>query len=404
MSGRNIRRAAGAFSAVVVAAGFAFTVGAGVAAADSQSKSWTDGKSKFTRTISNVNPHAGDTITVTTKFERKVGGVLEYIHEVNDVHPECLTLESVKVDGKSPNSNLVSEGTDYVKVRGGNSTWVVHPIISPKSHKFEFTYKVGANCDRGAALKTGMRYSGSLGSGTYNTKGPAITVGLSNSTTALDAVPADVQIGQAVPLNATVSGGATGDTVEFYDGATKIGTATLNAKGGAAFDWTPDTEGTHTLSAKYVATARVAGSQSSVLTVQVSPVPDAETTTVLTGSSSAQTGVEVSFEAQVSPAPEGGTVQFKDGDIDLGGPVAVSENGTASITHTFDAEGTYDITAVYSGAPGYSGSTAETVTVTVTDVVDGGPGDGGPGDGGPGDGGGNTDDGGTGSLGNTFGS
>ncbi|WP_281250431.1 hypothetical protein [Rhodococcus marinonascens] len=38
-------------------------------------------------------------------------------------------------------------------------------------------------------------------------------------------------------------------------------------------------------------------------TVQVSPVPDAETATVLTGPSSAQTGAEVSFEAQGVPDP-----------------------------------------------------------------------------------------------------
>ncbi|WP_072691273.1 Ig-like domain-containing protein [Rhodococcus marinonascens] len=238
-----------------------------------------------------------------------------------------------------------------------------------------------------------MRYSGSLGSGTYNKRGPSITVRLDTSTTDLGAVPSDVQIGESVPLTATVTGGAKGDTIEFWDGTTKIGTAALDKKGVAAFGWIPDAEGEHSLSAKYLATSRVAGSQSGMRAVQVSPVPDVETTTVLTGPATAQTGAEVSFEAQVSPIPEGGTVQFRDGDTDLGAPVPVDADGKASITHTFDSEGTHEITAVYSGAPGVSGSTAEPVTVTVTDE-----------DGGPDGGDGGTGDGGTGLDGNIFGS
>ncbi|WP_072691262.1 Ig-like domain-containing protein [Rhodococcus marinonascens] len=394
MFGRNIRRTIGAVSAVAVAAGFAVTVGVGVAGAASQTTSWMDGKSKFTRTVSNVSPHAGDTITVSTKFERpkgKGGSVVEYIREVTDVHPECLTVQSAKVDGKS--YGIDSQGSDWARVKGGPTKWPVRPVLSPKSRTFEFKYKVGANCDRNSALKTGMRYSGSLGSGTYNTKGPAIKVGLDSSTTVFGAVPSDLQVGQPVQLTSTVTSGATGDPVEFYDGATKIGTAALDGKGVAAFGWIPDTEGEHALSAKYLATSRVTGSQSGVQTVQVSPVPDAETTTVLTGPATAQTGAEVSFEAQVSPIPEGGTVQFRDGDTDLGAPVPVDADGKASITHTFDSEGTHEITAVYSGAAGVSGSTAEPVTVTVTDA-----------DGGPDDGDGGTDDGGTGSTGNIFGS
>ncbi|WP_169846778.1 Ig-like domain-containing protein [Rhodococcus marinonascens] len=398
MSSWHIRRAAGAFSAVVVAAGFAVTVGAGVAdaAANPNPKSWSSGLSKYTRTISNVNPHAGDTITVTTKFERKAGGVFEKVWEFDDVYPACLTFESAKVDGKSvdlesqDDDDLESEDADVAQIKG---SWFVRPYFSPKSHTFEFTYEVGADCGRNTELKTGMHYDGTLGEGTFNTKGPAIKVGLDSSTTDLAAAPSDLQVGRSAPLTATVTGGAKGDTVEFYDGATKIGTTALDKKGVAALAWIPDTEGEHTLSAKYLATSRVAGSQSGVQTVQVSPIPDAETRTVLLGPSTAQTGTEVIFGSQVSPTPEGGTVQFIDGDTDLGDPVPVDADGKASITHTFDSEGTHDITAVYSGEPGVSGSTAEPVTVTVTDE-----------DGGPDDGDGGTGDGGTGSAGNIFGS
>ncbi|WP_072691258.1 Ig-like domain-containing protein [Rhodococcus marinonascens] len=373
MSGRNMRRTIGAISAVVVTAGFAVTGGAGVAGADSKSISWSDGFSKFTRTISNVNARPGDTITVSTKFERKVGGVFENIGEVTDVHPQCLTVKSAKVDGK--NHDLASGSPRWAQVRG---SWKVHPIINPKSHTFEFTYLVG-NCDRNVPLETGMRYVGSLGMGVYETKGPEITVGSSTTSTILG-VPDDAQVGSSVPLRATVinSFGSVGTgSVEFYDDTTKIGEAPVKDAflwGVATFDWTPDTEGLRKLSAKYVGTSQILGSQSSVETVQVSPAPDAETVTVLRGPSTAQTGTEVIFGSQVSPTPEGGTVQFRDGDTDLGAPVPVDADGKANITHTFDSEGAYAITAVYGGAPGYVGSTSEAVTVTVNDA-DGGTGE-----------------------------
>ncbi|WP_245814113.1 Ig-like domain-containing protein, partial [Rhodococcus marinonascens] len=69
---------------------------------------------------------------------------------------------------------------------------------------------------------------------------------------------------------------------------------------------------------------------------------------MLRGTSTAQTGTEVVFGSQVSPNPGGGTVQFRDGDTDLGTPVPVDADGKANITHTFDSAGTHDITAVYS--------------------------------------------------------
>ncbi|WP_169846777.1 Ig-like domain-containing protein [Rhodococcus marinonascens] len=184
------------------------------------------------------------------------------------------------------------------------------------------------------------------------------------TTTAFGDAPTDVQVGQWVPLTVTVAPGTVGENVEIYDGDTKIGLAALDSKGVAGFAWGPRTPGEHSLSAKYLGNERIAGSESVVQTVVVS---DAETTTVLTGPATAQTGTEVSFEAQVSPTPEGGTVQFRDGETDLGEPVAVDADGKAAITRTFDSEGTHDITAVYSGTAGHSGSTAPAVTITVTD-------------------------------------
>ncbi|WP_072691278.1 Ig-like domain-containing protein [Rhodococcus marinonascens] len=374
MFDRNIRRLVGAVSAVVVAAGFAVTVGAGAAGAASQTKSWTDGNSKFTRTISNATPHAGDTITSTTKFER-TASVMEFIYWVKDWHPACLTVQSARV-GSNPDGydsfnsyGIDSKGDDWAKVNGNLTKWSVNsPTLSgrptlPSFRAFEFTYKVGADCARDVPLDTGMSYKGSLGSGTYKTKGPAVTVQKDRPVISLSAAD-DVPFTQSVTLTATVTDSAEVDKIDFYDGNTKIGTGALN-KGVATFDWTPDTPGPHSLTAKYVGNSRAESTQSSVQTVQVS---DAETTTVLTGPETADIGTESAFTAQISPAPDGGTVQFKDGGTDLGTPVPVDGDGTASMTHSFDSEGTHNIIAVYLGTDGFAGSTSTGLPVPVSEA------------------------------------
>lgn len=97
--------------------------------------------------------------------------------------------------------------------------------------------------------------------------------------------------------------------------------------------------------------------------------PDAETTTTVEAPDSVKNGAEVTLTANIDPAANGGTVQFLDGTTPLGEPVELAD-GTASITHTFGTDGAHAITAVFSGAPGFLGSTSEVKTVNVsTDAV-----------------------------------
>ncbi|WP_072691723.1 Ig-like domain-containing protein [Rhodococcus marinonascens] len=104
---------------------------------------------------------------------------------------------------------------------------------------------------------------------------------------------------------------------------------------------------------------------------RVDLVPDADaaaTTTTLDGPNDATTGEPVDLSAEVK-GPEvdfiGGTVQFKDNGEDIGDPVQPVD-GRATLPHTFTADGEHEITAVYSGADGFEGSTGQAETVTVT--------------------------------------
>ncbi|WP_460972616.1 Ig-like domain-containing protein, partial [Prescottella soli] len=211
--------------------------------------------------------------------------------------------------------------------------------------------------------------SGSLGDGNYTNKGPAITVAKNTTTTTLAAV-SGAQVGKPVTLSATVTGAAQGDSVDFYDGGTKVGSGALNGSGVATYSWTPSTAGARSVQAKFAGTAFANGSDSTAQSVQVA-APDVATSTSVQVPATATTGVPVTLTASVAPANAAGTMQFKDGAANIGAPVAVS-NGGASLDYTFTAAGAHDITAVYSGAPGFTGSTsspAQTVTVRDPDVV-----------------------------------
>lgn len=376
MNKGNSRHVIAGVSALAVAAGFAVTAGIGMASAGPGQVSWVDGNSNYTRTISNVTPVEGEVITVSTQFKRAAGKGDEQVTAMKDVHPTCLTFVGLKIDGTP--TPLTNSDPTFARVVGN---WWVTPN-QPRT--MEYSYKVGADCARGVPLNTYMDYSGNLGQGNYLNKGPTISVTKNVSTTALDAVPAGVKVGQSVPVSATVTGGADGNIVEFYDGMTKIGQGAL-AAGKTTVAWTPSTAGTHSLTAKFLGTAKAAESVSAEQNVPVAAASDVATITVVTVPATATKDSAVDLVATVFPAPTGGTVQFMDGGTAIGAPVDVVA-GKATLPYAFSVAGDHAITAVYSGAPGHMGSTAAVGTVTVSEA-----------------GGGDTGSAG-GSLGNLFGS
>ncbi|WP_433764853.1 beta strand repeat-containing protein [Prescottella agglutinans] len=301
--------------------------------------------------MSNSNPSVGDTITVSTTFER-TNIVVEYIQAVKDLHPTCLTYT-----GGARSTPEVAP--DYTRVAG---SWVVDPNIGPKSQTFNFNYLVTASCARATPLMTTMHYSGSLGSGTYADKGPTITVAKDATTTTLAAVPTPVLTGQQVTLTATVTGAAQGNTVEFYDGTTKLGESQINGSGVGTFVWAPTTAGARSLTAKFAGTATANSSQSGAQNVQVNA--PANTTVALSVPGTALTGTPVTLTANVAPQNAAGTVQFKDNGTNIGSPVTVS-NGQAALQHTFNTSGAHSITADFTAGSGFVNSSAPAQTVTV---------------------------------------
>ncbi|WP_169888586.1 Ig-like domain-containing protein, partial [Rhodococcus tukisamuensis] len=340
MTYRVTNRGIAAGAATALAIGTLTIFGTSVANAAPVVRDWADGKTSFNRTISNGTPGVGETITVTTKF-RRTDNVTETIAWITDVNPPCLTYVpgSAKMNGNpiTPVVNPNRGGTPPSGTVTVNGSWANAPGTNNPAYSVD--YKVGANCALGTSIATGMDYSGDRGAGYYGFGGPNITVGKGNPATTLAPVTG-ARVGQSTSLTASVTGGgsAAGNPVEFYDGATKIGQGNLDAAGAVSFAWTPTTAGGHALTAKFLATATANQSVSAVQNVAVTPA-DVTTTTAVTGPATAVAGTDVTLGVQVSPVPSGGTVQFKDGATNIGGPVTLDAQGKGSITQQFASAG-----------------------------------------------------------------
>ncbi|MHD0303251.1 beta strand repeat-containing protein [Rhodococcus erythropolis] len=175
---------------------------------------------------------------------------------------------------------------------------------------------------------------------------------------------ASATIGQSTDLIAQVSPAPTGGTVQFKDGGTDIGAPVAVANGVATLPHTFTAAGDHSITAVYDGVLEFLTSTSPARTVSVAAA-DVQTTTALTVPSSAVEQTSVALTANISPAADGGTVQFKDGGTDIGGPIAVTA-GAATLDHTFTTTGSHSITAVYSGTAGFGGSTAQAQTIEIS--------------------------------------
>ena len=190
------------------------------------------------------------------------------------------------------------------------------------------------------------------------------------STTALSASATSVAVGTSVTLTATVTPASgtptpTG-TVTFKDGASTLGTGTLNGSGVATYSAASLAEGPHTITASYGGDSRNLASASASVSVTVTAA--SSTTTLTSSAASAVVGSSLTFTATVKGgsgvAAPTGTVTFKDGTATLG-TGAVNSSGVATYATSALAAGSHSITASYGGDTNNAASTSSSVAVTV---------------------------------------
>jgi hypothetical protein len=94
----------------------------------------------------------------------------------------------------------------------------------------------------------------------------------------------------------------------------------------------------------------------------------ATSTTVMSSGSPSRVGEQVTYTATVSPAPDGGSVTFRDGGVPISGCSSVAVNtttGNATCQVTYNDAATHKITAVYSGDAGFVTSSSDPLTQVV---------------------------------------
>jgi hypothetical protein len=186
-----------------------------------------------------------------------------------------------------------------------------------------------------------------------------------NTSVTLTASPAPATYGQSVTLTAAVTSGTGVPTgsVEFFDGATSLGTASLS--GGIAEVTTAAlSAGSHSLSAVYTPDSGDFTPASGVADLTV--IAAATATTIASSANPSSLGQAVTFTATVAGA--GGTpigsVEFLDGATPVG--TAELSGGAASLTVSALGAGTHLITASYSGGGNFASSVSSSLSQTVT--------------------------------------
>jgi hypothetical protein len=196
------------------------------------------------------------------------------------------------------------------------------------------------------------------------------TTGLVKATTStmLAASPNPSVFGQSVTFTAAVTSSAAGvptGTVTFQDGATPLGTGTVNGSGQATLTTAALSAGAHTITAAYSGDTNFAASTSSAVAQTVS---HATTMSTLNSSPNPSTvGQTVNLMATVVGQYGGaatGTVTFKEGTTKVLGTASLV-NGVATLPLSTLSTGSHTLRAVYGGDANSNGSTSAAITQTV---------------------------------------
>ncbi len=335
-------------------------------------------------TITGTPPNIGNSLFVL--IGRGDGTFQPTATYVSDI-PSDPHLADVNGDGKP---DIIAGGSYGALVYIGNGDGTFKPYNEPTIGNFSLTYAVNAgdfnndgnadligtdaNTPRAAISLSEVRQTTTasaltgiavfpLGSGVHNIDasytGDSMYIPSLSSTVPLVAAPTPTTLslvpfpsaatlpGQSIRLTATLSPYAVGppstttngQTVQFFSGATALGSANL-IDGVAVFTTSTLPVGTDPLTATFAGDANYNPSSSSTVTVTVSNI-------VLASSSNPSTYSQtVTFVATVV-AGETGTVTFKDGATVLG--TATISGTTAIITTSALTSGSHEVTGIYSG-------------------------------------------------------
>ncbi|HLK62359.1 MAG TPA: Ig-like domain-containing protein [Bryobacteraceae bacterium] len=213
------------------------------------------------------------------------------------------------------------------------------------------------------------------GDANFNASSATLTVTIgtapTNTTTSLSASSASVSTTQSLTLTAAVSPFTATGQVQFRDGGTIIGTATLNV-GTASITLSNLAAGSHTFTATYLGSSSFNSSTSNPVTVTVTtpngpPNTPGTTVTLASAPNPSTFGQTVVFQAFVSAVSNTstptGTITFNDGSTNLG--TVTLTNGSASLSISTLTVGSHTVVATYSGDANFGSATSNGVIQVV---------------------------------------
>jgi Bacterial Ig-like domain (group 3)/MBG domain (YGX type)/FG-GAP-like repeat len=158
---------------------------------------------------------------------------------------------------------------------------------------------------------------------------------------------------------------ATG-TVEFFDGTTSLGTATISATGVASITAPPFAVAVRSLTAVYhPGDTNFLTSTSPIVSLTVNQAQIA--VSLISSQNPSVYGQIVMFTATV-PSGATGTIQFRNGALNLGAPVTIAA-GAAAIATTTLTPGTHSIIAMYSGDASHLAAPSDVLAQLVTPAI-----------------------------------
>ena len=166
-----------------------------------------------------------------------------------------------------------------------------------------------------------------------------------------------------------------GSTVEVFDGATQIGTATANASGAWTFATATLADGSHAFTAKAMDAAGNLSTASAALTVTIDTVAPGAPTVASFSPDSGTVGDGITNANHITlagTAVAGSTVEVFDGATQIGTAMANGSGAWTFATATL-ADGSHAFTTKAMDAAGNLSTASAALTVTVDTVAPGAP-------------------------------
>ena len=203
-------------------------------------------------------------------------------------------------------------------------------------------------------------YSGNADSGASTSASLALTVNQATTAVNLVVAPNPSTVLAPITLAATVTGNGgppTGNVSFYANGATLLGSSTLEANETATIQYAPPAVGSFQITAVYAGDTNDTGANSSGVSLAVGSIPTVSAIgSSTTGGATPTLTLEATVVGVSGPTPAG-VVKFTSGSTTLGS-ASLDSTGVATLNPNLSPGVSYTIVAAYSGDALHSSSTS----------------------------------------------